>query len=193
MTDVLCFIQFVELLRKSSEHTLVDMVQLLFSRLPQFKEDPKWATNIRKVCCFSWNTFIFLLWECEYYFLAPCSLQVTTNLTCSFYCLCCSIFAFSAWRCWLGGRKGIRSVKTEWWGAGMVISLQRGADLHMVQLIPLPLTISCFSKIQIGFTFLVLAHPGSPGKRAVKQLCVFCSIFGFICFYCVRLVFLVKL
>jgi len=38
-----------ELLRKSSEHTLVDMVQLLFSRLPQFKEDPKWATSIRKV------------------------------------------------------------------------------------------------------------------------------------------------
>jgi len=37
---------------------------------------------------------------------------------------------------------------------------------------PLPLTVSCFSKIQIGFTFLVLAHPGSPGKRAVKQVCV---------------------
>jgi len=37
------------------------------------------------------------------------------------------------------------------------------ADLHMAQLMPLPLTVSCFSKIQIGFTFLVLAHPGSPG------------------------------
>jgi len=37
---------------------------------------------------------------------------------------------------------------------------------------PLPLTISCFSKIQIGFTFLVPADPGSPGKRAVKQVCV---------------------
>ena len=46
-------------------------------------------------------------------------------------------------------------------------------DLHMVQLMPLPLTVSCFSKIQIGFTFLVPAHPGSPGKRAVKWLCVF--------------------
>ena len=42
--------QLAELLRKSSEHTLVDMVQLLFSRLPQFKEDPKWATSVRKVC-----------------------------------------------------------------------------------------------------------------------------------------------
>jgi len=37
---------------------------------------------------------------------------------------------------------------------------------------PLPLTVSCSSKIQIGFTFLVLAHPGSPGKRAVKRVCV---------------------
>jgi len=34
----------------------------------------------------------------------------------------------------------------------------------------LPLTVSCFSKIQIGFTILVLAHPGSPGKRAVKRV-----------------------
>ena len=42
----------------------------------------------------------------------------------------------------------------------------------MAQLTPLPLTVSCFSKIQIGFTFLVPAHPGSPGKRAVKRVCV---------------------
>jgi len=54
----------------------------------------------------------------------------------------------------------------------MVICLQQGADLHMAQLVPLPLTISFFSKIQIGCTFLVLAHPGSPGKRAVKRVCV---------------------
>jgi len=44
----------------------------------------------------------------------------------------------------------------------MVICLERGADLHVAQRIPLPLTVSCFSKILIGFTFLVLAHPGSP-------------------------------
>ena len=42
----------------------------------------------------------------------------------------------------------------------------------MAQLMPLPFTVSCFSKIQIGFTFLVPAHPGSPGKRAVKRVCV---------------------
>ena len=54
----------------------------------------------------------------------------------------------------------------------MVICLDRCADLHMAQLMPLPLTVSCFSKIQIGFTFLVLAHPGSPGKKTVKRVCV---------------------
>ena len=43
--------------------------------------------------------------------------------------------------------------------------------MHMSQLMPLPLTVSCFSKIQIGFTFLVPAHLGSPGQRAVK--CVY--------------------
>ena len=54
----------------------------------------------------------------------------------------------------------------------MAICLKQGADLHMAQLMPLPLTVSCFSKIQIGFTFLVLAQPGSPGQRVVNQLCV---------------------
>ena len=54
----------------------------------------------------------------------------------------------------------------------MVICLERGAYLHMAQLMPLPLTVSCFSKIQIGFTFLVPAHLGSPGQRAIKRVCV---------------------
>jgi len=54
----------------------------------------------------------------------------------------------------------------------MVICLERGADLHMAQLMPLPLTVSCFGKIQICFTFLVPAHLGSPGQRAVKRMYV---------------------
>jgi len=58
------------------------------------------------------------------------------------------------------------------WGAGVVICLERCADLHMVQLMPLPLTVSCFSKILIGFTFLVPAHLGIPGQRAIKRVCV---------------------
>jgi len=40
----------------------------------------------------------------------------------------------------------------------------------MAQLMPLPLTVSCSSKIQIGCTFLVPAYPGCPGKEAVKWL-----------------------
>ena len=57
---------------------------------------------------------------------------------------------------WAAGRaSGL--YKTEWWGAGMVIYLEWGADLHMAQLMPLPLTVSCFSKILIGFTFPVPA------------------------------------
>ena len=55
----------------------------------------------------------------------------------------------------------------------MVICLERGADLHMAQLMPLLLTVSCFSKIQIGVAFLVPAHLGSPGQRAVKRVCVY--------------------
>jgi len=47
----------------------------------------------------------------------------------------------------------------------VVVCLEQGADLHMAYLMPLPLAVSCFSKIQIGFTFLVPAHLGSPGKK----------------------------
>ena len=57
-------------------------------------------------------------------------------------------------RCWRGYLSGAR------------------CRLAYAQLMPLPLTVSCFSKIQIGFTFLVPAHLGSPGKRAVKRVCV---------------------
>ena len=54
----------------------------------------------------------------------------------------------------------------------MVMCLERDADLRMAQLMPLPLTVSCFSKIQLSFTFLVPAHPGIPGKRAIKRVCI---------------------
>ena len=78
---------------------------------------------------------------------------------------------FSALTLLVGWQEGHPACKkTEWWGAGMVICLERGADLHMAQLMPLPLTVSCSIKIQIGFTFLVPAHPGNPGQRAVKRV-----------------------
>ena len=83
--------------------------------------------------------------------------------------------AFSALTLLVGRQEGHPACKkTEWWGAGMVICLERGADLHMAQLMPLPLTVSCSNKIQIGFTFLVLAHLGSPGQRPLNVcVCVF--------------------
>jgi len=81
--------------------------------------------------------------------------------------------AFSALTLLVGQQEGHPACKkTDWWGAGMVICLEQGADLHMPQLMPLPLTVSCFTKIQIGVTFLVPAHLGSPGKRAVERVCV---------------------
>ena len=69
---------------------------------------------------------------------------------------------------WAAGRaSGL--YKTEWWDAGMVMCLGQGADLHMAQLMPLPLTTSCSSKSDWfylpGFTFLVPTHLGSPGQN----------------------------
>ena len=61
----------------------------------------------------------------------------------------------------------------------MVICLELGADLHTAQLMPLPLTVSCFSKIQIGFAFLVPAHLGNPGQRAAER-CVRACVCGWI-------------
>jgi len=103
-----------------------------------------------------------------------------------FICSCASTFnlfinlieeinltAYSALTLFVGRQEGHPACKkTELWGSGVVICLERGADLHMAQLMPLSLTVSCFSKIQICFTFLVPAHPGSPGQRAVKRVCV---------------------
>jgi len=89
--------------------------------------------------------------------------------------------AFNALTALVGRQEGHTACKkTVWWVAGEVICVERGADLHTAQLMPLPLSVSCFSKIQIGFTFLVPAHPGSPDKGPLN-MCVFiiviCIIF----------------
>ena len=77
-----------------------------------------------------------------------------------YYLLIVSISALMLLVGWQEGHPACK--KLEWWGA----------DLHLAQLMPLPLTVSCFSKIQIGSTFLVPAHLGSPRKRAIKWVCV---------------------
>jgi len=71
-------------------------------------------------------------------------------------------FAFGALTLLVGWQEGHPACKKQWWAAGVVVCLEQDADLHMAQLMSLPLTVSCFSKIQNGFTFLVLAHLGSP-------------------------------
>ena len=65
----------------------------------------------------------------------------------------------------------------------MVICLERGADLHMAQLMPLPL-----GTIQIGFTFLVPAHLGSPGQRAIKRVCVCVCVCVCACVVCCEII-----
>ena len=108
-----------------------------------------------------WRPFLFYSMQC-----------LSMIDVCFWFCL---LKPSVLWRCWLGSRKGIRPVKN--WVVGCWhgnICLEWGADLHTAQLMLLPLTVSCFSKIQIGFTFLVPAHLGSLGKMAIK--CVYCWI-----------------
>ena len=97
-------------------------------------------------------------------------MEQTDGRTPDRYILCKQCFDTVGWAA--GRASGLQ--ETEWCGAGVVICLERGADLHMAQLMPLPIAVSCVSKIQIGFTFLVLAHPGNPGKRAVKRCVCAC-------------------
>ena len=75
------------------------------------------------------------------------------------------------WRCWLGGRKGIRPGKN--WVLGCWRGYLSGARCRFAYCPADATATHClFCKIQIGFAFLVPAHPGSPGKTAVKRVCV---------------------
>ena len=79
----------------------------------------------------------------------------------------------------------------------MVICLERDADLHMAQLMPLPLTISCFSKIQIGVLTRVVLDKGPLNwllllyrltqivlEKGPLNVCVcYCSLIFIICMY----------
>jgi len=75
------------------------------------------------------------------------------------------VHTFSALTLLVGRQEGHPACKKQWWGAGMVICLELGADLRMAQLMPLPLTVSCFSKIHTGF---YLSGTGSPGYSRKK-------------------------
>jgi len=107
---------------------------------------------------------IFLLYSPNFFQEASC---FTINLlitTC----------AFSALTLLVGQQEGHLACKKLNVGVLVWLCLERGEDLHMAQLMLLPLNVSCFSKIQIGFTFLVSAHLGSPGKGPLN---------GYVCVY----------
>jgi len=90
-----------------------------------------------------------------------------------------SLCAFSALTLLVGQQEGhLACKKLEWWvGCWHGICLERCADLHVAQLMPLPLTVSCSNKIQVGFTFLVLVHLRSPGQRPLNVfVCVMLSL-----------------
>jgi len=100
---------------------------------------------------------------------------LSTLFTCSLICCFGFIIMPSVLlRCWLGGRKDIRPVKTEWWDAGEVIYLGEGADLHMAELMPLPLTVSCCSKSRLVLPFWCQLTRVVPDKikEGRKMLCV---------------------
>ena len=78
------------------------------------------------------------------------------------------------WHCWLGDRKGIRPVKIEWYGVDVAIWLEQGADLHMAQLMPLTLIVSCFCKIQIGLPFWYRLTRVVPEKRPLNGCVCVC-------------------
>ena len=82
--------------------------------------------------------------------------------------------AFNALTLLVGRQEGHPACKKLSGGLLVWLSVWSGADLHMAQLMPLPLTVSCFSKIQIGFTFLVAAHLGSRGKGPLNGCVCVC-------------------
>ena len=88
----------------------------------------------------------------------------TSSFTFVQFCraVCLTLCAFSALMLLIERQEGHPACKkTEWWGAGVVVCLERGADLHMTQRTPLPLTVCCFSKIQIGFYRAMLCIRGT--------------------------------
>jgi len=82
------------------------------------------------------------------------------------------VYTFSALMLLVGQQEGYPACKKLSGGVLAWLSVWSEVLMHIAQLMPLPLTLSCFSKIQTGFTFLVLAHPGSPGQGAVKRVCI---------------------
>ena len=79
-------------------------------------------------------------------------------------------FAYSALTLLVGRQEGhLACKKTEWWGAGVVICLEQGADLHTAQLMPLPLTVSC---LDLPFWYQLTWVVQDKGPLIVCRLCL---------------------
>ena len=135
-----------ELLCRSLDGRRVDLITVSDCRGISNEEEPRFDsrlfpdTSTRRCRMFSGKKVCYVVMFCCF-----------GNLTFSCHVDLPSVL----WRCWLGGRKGIRPVKN--W----VVGCWRGylgwdADLHIAQQMPLPLTISCSSKFRLVLTFLVL-------------------------------------
>ena len=113
--------------------------------------------------------FLFYAYSWDY--------QSTDFLNFESFCCLLSYMPSVLWHCLLGIRKSIRPLKIVWWGACVVICLERGADCwHLVQLMPLatPKSHHLLPPLNPGwFTFLVPACPGCPGKGAIKRVAAY--------------------
>ena len=99
--------------------------------------------------------------------------------------VCIHCMPWMLWHCWLGGMKGIRSVKNL--SSGVLAWLSAWSE---VQTCVWPSGFHCHSlslasvKSRFGFTIMVLADPGSPGRRAVKRVCVCVCVCVRACVHC---------
>ena len=104
-------------------------------------------------------------------------------------CIWCLVVCWPSllWPCWLGGRKGIQPVKNWVVGCWRVYLSGAWCRLAYGQLIPLPLTVSCFSKIQIGLPFWYRLTRVKPEKGPLNGcVCVYfvCLSVGHDCELC---------
>jgi len=83
--------------------------------------------------------------------------------------MCYTVFAFSASTLLVGRQEGHPACKKRW-GAGVVVCLEHGADLHIAQLMPLSLA-SAKSRLVLPFWYRLIWVV--PEKRAIKRVCMY--------------------
>jgi len=102
--------------------------------------------------------------------LLLCLVRMSQHLLSLFLDVIVNFMPSVLWHCWLGGRKCIRPVKN--WAVGCWCGYLSGARWRLAYGPADATATHCLSKIQICFAFLVSAHLGSPGQRAIQRVCV---------------------